>query len=246
MAIVDIPEILEPFEDIIAETLIQVHRNVRSVLAKASERHGQYRVRDLRLLKGDEDTEVLHKEAGYWLRLDPRRVYFSPRESTERARIASMVSVGEQVLVMFGGICPFSLAIAKAQRSAHVTSVELSPEAHSYCIQNVMMNKVADRITPIPGDVRKICPEIGPFDRTLMPMPKGASEFLDVAIPTVKAHGVLHLYHWSTQGNLFSEAEAMIETAAEELNRKALVKGKAKVLPYGPRTWKIRVDAEIV
>ena len=48
---------------------------------------GELRLRSYRLLAGEENTEVLHKEHGYMLRLDPKKTYFSVREGTERQRI---------------------------------------------------------------------------------------------------------------------------------------------------------------
>ena len=61
VAIIEIPEILEKNEMVIAETLMQVHKNVRSVLAKKSVSYVEMRLRDYRLILVDPDTEVLNK-----------------------------------------------------------------------------------------------------------------------------------------------------------------------------------------
>ena len=107
VAIIEIPEILEKHEMVIAETLMQVHKNVRSVLAKKSERYGELRLRDYRLILGDSDTEVIHKESGCRFKLDPRVTYFSTRESSERERISNQITSPEEVLVMFSGVGQF-------------------------------------------------------------------------------------------------------------------------------------------
>src|SRR5512138_1223903 len=80
VAVIEVPEELEPYGRQIGEALIRVQRNVKSVLSKGTERMGEFRVRDMRLLAGDSNTEVLHKESGCVFKVDPAKAYFSPRE----------------------------------------------------------------------------------------------------------------------------------------------------------------------
>ena len=208
VAVVEIPDELREFDGLIARTIMKVNKNVASVLGKESGRLGEYRTRELKLLAGDSDTEVLHREAGCIYRLDPRTVYFSPRESSERKRLSSAVGEGENVLVMFSGVVALPIIIAKMRRNVHVTAVELNQYALNYCVENIHLNRVADRVKAIKGDVRDVCSNLGSlFDRIVMPLPKRAYEFLDVAVPLMKEGGVLHFYHWAPEGDLFSEAE---------------------------------------
>ena len=45
------------------------------------------------------------------------------------------------------------------------------------------------------GDVDQVMPKIRKkFDRILMPLPKGAENFLDLALTKIKPNGVIHLY----------------------------------------------------
>ena len=246
VAVVEVPEELRDFEGAIARAVMKVNKNVASVLVKESCRTGEYRTRELRLVEGDPDTEVLHREAGCVYRLDPRTVYFSPRESSERERLSSAVRDGEDVLVMFSGVGPIPISIAKRRRNVHITAVELNPCAHNYCVENIHLNRVADSIEVILGDVREVCPGLGRlYDRIMMPLPRGAYKFLDVAVPLLKNVGVLHLYHWAPDKDLFSEAEELIAKAVEAEGKNAGFEGRFKVSQYSPRTWKIRVDARI-
>jgi len=243
VAVIEIPDELASYEKEIAEAIQAVHGNVRSVLSKDSGREGEYRLRLLRLIAGDPDTEVIHKESGCRFKLDPRVTYFSTRESTERERIVEMVQPGEEVLVMFSGVSPIAVCVAKNHPDVEVTAVEINPEAHRYAVENVRLNKVADRVKPILGDVREVCPSLDTvFDRVLMPLPKGAHMFLDVAVPMVKPGGVLHFYHWAPEDDLFTEAQRLVAEVAENDGRLAEFIGGEKVSLYSPRIYKVRVD----
>ena len=243
VAIIEVPDVLTSYEKEIAVALQAVHKNIKSVLCKDSEREGKYRLRSLRLIAGDSDTEVIHKESGCSFKLDPQVTYFSTRESTERERLAEMVRPGEDVLVMFSGVSPIAVCIAKRHPGVTITAIEINPEAHGYAVENVKLNKVADRVKPILGDVRDVCPSLNKlFDRVLMPLPKGAHMFLDVAVSMVKPGGVLHFYHWAPEDDLYSEAQNFVVEAAAEMGRRAEFVGGVKVSLYSPRVYKVRVD----
>ena len=98
----------------------------------------------------------------------------------------------------------------------------------------------------IQGDVRVVCPKLGEvFDRVLMPLPKGAYEFLDVAIPMVKPGGTLHFYHWASRDDPFSEGEKILAEAVSALGRNMEVTDRVRVSQYSPSAWKIRIDARM-
>lgn len=247
VAIMEFPEELGEYESIIATAVMDLHKNVASVLAKESERTGEYRTRELRLIEGDTDTEVMHKESGYLFRLDPRTVYFSPRESTERERIAASVKDGERVLVMFSGIGPIPIYIAKRHKHAIVTAVELNPQAHNYCVENIHLNGVGDRVEAILGNVRVVFRNQSKiYDRVIMPLPKGAHRYLDIAIPLIEDGGVLQFYHWAPEDDLFSEADDLVFGAAADAVRDIDIINRVKISQYSPRYWKVRLDARIL
>ncbi len=248
VAIIELPEELNPYEKVVAEALMKTHKNVRSVLRKLSGRTGAYRLREFKLLLGEDNTEVIHKEHGCLFKLDPRKVYFSPREATERVRIAKQVKPNELILVMFSGVGPYPIIIAKKQPQVRkIYAIELNKEAHQYCIENIKLNKLENKIVPFLGDVREICPTLAEnFHRVVMPLPKGAYQFLDLAIPRLRRGGILHFYHWASEEDLFTEAEKLVKEAAERFGREIKVLNRVRVLPYKPRTWKICIDAEIL
>lgn len=246
VAIIEIPEELGEYHNEIADAVQHVHKNVKSVLSKKSERHGEYRLRDLELLSGDPNTEVIHKESGCRFKIDPKLTYFSTRESTERERIIEQITGPEDILVMFSGIGPFPICIAKKRPDITATAVELNPDAHRYCLENIRLNKVEGRVTAIEGDVRDVCPKLGKqFDRVLTPLPKGAHLFLDLIISLVKPDGMLHFYHWAPDDDRYTDAFKLVKMAAKEYNREAEFLGGVRVAKYSPRASKVRIDVRI-
>ena len=247
VAIVEIPKELEEKRELIANAIMKLNKNVKSVLRKVSGRKGELRLREYELIAGDKNTEVLHKEYGCLFKLDPQKVYFSPREASERQRIAKKVKAGENVLVMFSGILPFGIVIAKTQpKVKKVIGIEINPIAHEYAKENVRINKVSHLVIPILGDVREKCKELKEkFDRIVMPLPFGSENFLDIALKCIKDGGIIHFYSIGEEKNLFGNAEKVIEENVKEAGKKFVILEKKKLFPYKPRAHKICIDFKI-
>jgi tRNA (guanine37-N1)-methyltransferase len=246
VAIIEIPGDLSKRKRKIAEALKETHPRVKTVCNKKGERSGEYRLSELEVILG-KDTETVHMEHGCRFRVDVRRAYFSAREAAERQRIAKMIKPGENVLVMFSGVCPSPIIYAKAQpKMGKVYGVDVNPDAHGYAVENVRINRLQTKVVPLCGDVRKVVPGIGrKFDRIAMPLPKGAQDFLDVALGAVKDGGIIHFYYWDREDHLYSGALGIIEREAKKAGRKVKIVGKHKVLPYGPKVWKICVEFSV-
>ncbi len=247
VAIVEIPKRLENEKKLIGEAILKINKNVESVLNKLSERKGTYRLKDYELIAGKDNTEVIHKEHGYSLKLDPRKVFFSPRELTERQRIANQVKTGENVLVMFSGVSPYPIIIAKKQPLVNkIYGVEINPDAHNYAVENVRINKLSHKIILINGDVREVCPKLKMrFDRIVMPLAREAYRYLDLAMGCLKDDGIIHFYHIGHEMDLFSDAEKMANDVAEKLGKKIEIINRVCVLPFGTRNYKICLDMKV-
>jgi len=244
IAIVEFPEKLKKDKKIIAKAMLDVHKNIKTVLEKVSERKGKLRLRQHKFLAGQKNSETLHKEYGCVFKVDPTKVYFSPRELTERQRIAEQVKPKESILVPFSGISPFPIVIAKKQSLVkEIYAIELNPTAHKYALENIRLNKVSNKINLIQGDVKKVCPRLKKkFNRIIMPLPKGGYEFLNFIMPCLKNNGIVHFYYWASEDNLFTDARKIIKRTALKFNKKFRILNKKKVLPFGPRKWKIVLD----
>jgi tRNA (guanine37-N1)-methyltransferase len=247
VAVIEIPEELEHRKQEIAEAVMKLNKNVVSVLNKKSGRKGVFRLEDLELIMGNNNTEVVHKEYGYLIKLDPQKVFFSPRELTERQRIAGLVKAGENVLIMFSGSMPYGIAILKRQPLVkRIYGVEINPEAHEYAKENVAKNKVSHKFTLINDDVRNVCSTMEKVDRIVMPYSVGAYQYLDEAFKCIKDGGVIHFYHIAPEDDMFTEAENFVRSIASEFDKKIQILNRVKVLPFGTRYWKICLDVKVL
>jgi tRNA (guanine37-N1)-methyltransferase len=248
VAIVEIAEEDESREKEIAEEIMRKNKNVRAVLKKGSARKGEYRTRTYKLLAGDRDTEILHKEHGYSLKVDPQKAYFSVREGTERQRIAAQVKKGEIVMLMFAGVGPYAIAIGKRQPEVgKIIAVETNPAAVEYMRTNIRINKLSHKITPVLGDVKKVCGKwYEKCNRIIMPLPLGAEEFLDDAIKCSKSGAVVYFYTSGDKDNLYESGEKAIDEKLKKADRAYKIMNRRVVLPYSPGCYKVCIEFKIL
>lgn len=247
IAVLEIPDNLRAKEMEIADVLLRTNGNIKVVLRKEGGMEGEYRVRRFSFLAGENRTETTYVEHGVRMHLDLAKVYFSPRLSHERGRIAAHVRAGEKVLVMFAGVGPFALVIAKKQKDAKVVGIELNPEAVRYFLENITLNGMEGRVEAVLGDVRKVVPGrfAGFADRVLMPLPKNAEDFLDVALLAAKKGGIIHFYTFVNRKDGKEAAEKKVFEAAKKAGRKIEIIESREVRPFSPSTVQIVVDFKI-
>lgn len=240
IAILEIDEELQPFENVIANALLATNKQIKTVVAKQGIHEGEFRTQQHRHIAGEQTSLTIHKENGCKLNVDINATYFSPRLSTERKRIAELVRPGERVLVMFSGAAPYPCVLSKNTKAHSIVGVEKNPEAHSLGLANIKLNKIKN-VSLYCGDVTAIVPTLGVFDRVLMPLPKSADEFLSIGIPAVKKGGVLHFYDFLHE-ELFEEAKKKVAKAARKLSRTANFITVVRCGQHAPRVYRICVD----
>jgi len=244
IAVVEIPEGAK--EKDIAKLIVKNHPHVKTVLRKIGERKGKYRTRRFKKILGRE-TETEHKEYGCRFRMDVAKVYFSPREATERQRIAEQVKAKESVMVMFAGMGSFPVVIARKKPGVErVYAIEINPHAFKYMVENVRINKVGHRVIPVFGDVKRVSKKyFGLCDRVVMPLPKEGYKYLPEAFRCLKRRGTIHFYSYEHERELFKKSLETVKRNAKKMNKRVRIINKRKVLPYGPRVWKVCIEFEV-
>ncbi len=244
--ILEIPAELKSKEKMIAEAYLQHTPHIQTVVKKEEFHEGEYRLRRVKVLAGENTTETIHHENGVKIKLDLEKTYFSARSANERLRIATQVQKGEEVLVMFSGAAPYPLVIARNSPAKKIYGVELNPGAHQYAVQNVELNKFGGRMVILPGDVRTIIPTLRrKFDRIVMPLPKKGESFLDVALSAVKKKGMIHLYAFRGKDEFKKEGKRIQQICAS-------LKHPVKVLrtvtcgQFSPKTFRVCFDLKMI
>ncbi|MBI5051387.1 class I SAM-dependent methyltransferase family protein [Candidatus Micrarchaeota archaeon] len=247
IAIIEIPGELATKEKQIAQALLSVHKNLKVVAKKLGAMEGEFRVRPLKVIGGENRTVTTYKESGCSIRLDLAKVYFSVRLSFERSRLAKLIKPKEKVLVAFAGVGPFALVIGKSNQSAEITAIELNPAAVGYMEENVYMNKLKN-ISPLLGDVNVFLQSKFPnyFDRVIMPLPHSAELFLGSAFKAIKNNGIIHFYTIVPSQGAFEEGRKKVLTEAGKSKVKIEFLNERIVRPYSPKEVQVVLDFKVI
>ncbi|MFA5992523.1 MAG: class I SAM-dependent methyltransferase family protein [Candidatus Pacearchaeota archaeon] len=223
---------------------------IKTVLEKTGKFSGRLRTMKTNFLTGEKTKIATYRENGCMFRLNVDTCYFSPRLSNERNEIAKLVKPGEKVLVLFGGVAPFSIVIAKMAKPKIVYSVEINREASKYASENVRLNKLNEKVIVVQGDVKKVIPRLVKegkgrlkFDRIVMARPQLKETFLKWAFMVIKKGGIIHYYGFAKD---HEEVIKSIETEAKKAKKKIkifLIKKAGDIAPFKYR-W--RVDLRVM
>ena len=213
-----------------------------TVLNRASPIEGELRVREWEVLAGN-GTETVHREYGHEFLLDVAEVYFSPRLATERHRVIGTVDPDEFVVDMFAGVGPY--AVPMAAHGAEVVACDLNEVAIRYLRENAERNGVADRVTPVAGDVREATDEYADAaDRLVMNLPHSADAFLDTAVALAGDECVIHYYDIQHEDDPFGPGtRALREAAGDDYD--VVVETERVVRSYAPHEYNVCLDVRL-
>lgn len=224
----------------IGKLILSLNKNVETVLRKASAVKGKYRTRSYAYVAGKRNYIAHYKENGCIFEFDVRKVFFSPRLAYERQRIAAQVKDSEHVIVMFAGVGPFAIEIAKKVPSAKVIAIELNKYAYKYMLRNIQLNKVKN-VKPVLGDVKKVAIKYRNFaDRIVMPLPKESHSFLDAAYKVAKQKAIVHYYTFVPRDG--NNARSLLLSFFKKMNANIKVLNERMVRPYSAKEVEIVID----
>ena len=243
------------FKEKIAEAIIMINKNVKSVFEKKGKIKGTYRLRKLNLLYGENKSETIYKENNCNFKLDVKTTYFSPRLVFERRRIAtSLIKNNEVIVDMFAGVGPFSIQIAR-NNLVKIYSFDVNPHAYQFLKENIKMNKLKGKIIPYNINVRDLsnsADKIGRLlqnksDRIIMNLPEKSIEFVDIACFLMKqTGGILHFYQFSDKPNAVENTLECVNKKLNELNWEVEKILNSKIVKtFSPKTELVGVDLSI-
>lgn len=254
-----------------AQKLLREHKSAKTILEKIGKFKGLLRKQKTKFLLGIRTKEVLYRENNCVFRFNIDSTYFSPRLSNERKEIAGKIKKGDWVLVMFAGVSPFSIAIAKNSKAKKVYSVEINKEANKYAKINVQLNNLKNKVETIQGNVKNFVEKLSrrpdsiqplkninvksrglnkiprKFDVIVMPRPQLKESFLKEAFSLSKTgkRGTKIFYY---DFCLDSEKEKIIEKIkieAKKAKKKIKITKIKNAGEIGARKFRVRVDFEV-
>lgn len=214
-----------------ARKFLKTTPGVTTILEKTKGFSGELRTLKTKYLAGEKTTIAHYKENNCIFKFDINKAYFSPRLSNERKIISEEVfQIAKKIkhpkiLVMFAGIAPYPIVLAKkfkqAKLPATIISNELNQDANISAKENIALNKLSNYITLLPGDANKIKTK-EKFDIILMPRPNLEDTFLKSALKLSKKGTTIFYHGFGTHESVLKEINSDTKNKIGKINiRKA-------------------------
>lgn len=230
----------------VAKELLKERKSVNTVLEKSEKFKGRLRKMKTSYLVGEKTKIAEYIENSCKFRFDVDETYFSPRLSNERKEISEQVKKNEEVFVMFAGVGPFAIVIARNSKNKLVVSNEINRKASKFAEGNVKLNKLQN-VEVVQGDSRRVALRYSEkrkkFDRVVMPRPQLNDSFLDAAFKIVKKNGIINYYGFA---NSKEEVLSVINEEAKKARKKIKILRAKKAGDIGVKRWRWRVDFKVL
>jgi len=232
-----------------AEKILKQNSSIKTVVEKSSRFKGRLRKMKTKHLAGVRSKEVLYKENACVFRFNLDETYFSSRLSNERKEIASKIKKNDSVLVMFAGVGPYSIVIAKNSSCRKVISNEINRKANKYAKLNIELNNLKKKVELFPGDIKRLVRQrkFGKekFDVIVMPRPNLKESFLKEALTLSKPGTRVYYYGFGKADETGKIAEDL-KSEARKFRKKIKilnVKTAGEIAPYKVR---VRIDFKVL
>ena len=250
LAVLKLPREWESKRHEIGELLLQRLVHIRGVFRQTAPVCPGSRVREVEWLAGKKETTTTYKEHGCTFDLDISKVYFSPRLSFERLRIAKLARSEEIVVNMFAGVGTFSIVMAKLSGVGRVYSIDNNEDAFGYMVENIKLNRQEGVVVPMLGDAGSKARELaGWADRVLMPLPELAYEYLPYGLGCLRGEGGFVHFYAHQRASSRKEAACAVKNAVKvEAEKHRVVKGVETrvVRSVGRGLYQVVADIEVV
>jgi tRNA (guanine37-N1)-methyltransferase len=252
IAVIEIPMELTKRKKLIGSTLLKVQPRFETVCSIESNHEGKFRIQKVKVIAGKKNLIADYKENGCAFQIPLGKVFFSPRLSGERLRIASLIQPGEVVGAWFSGVGPYPIVIAKNSKANKIVAIELNPIGHKFALKNAEINKVnkdcpkgKERVVFVKGDVKKVYKKYKKmFDRIAMPLPHTGYQFLKEAYACTKPSGIIHFYEIVVKGDMATPTE-QIMNEAKKAKKKVEIIRTSRVRQFSPTKEQVVFDIKV-
>ncbi len=231
-----------------AKSILRKQKQIKTVLEKKGKIKGRLRKISTIHLLGERTKEVLYRENNCVFRFNIDSTYFSPRLSNERKEISESIKKNDVVLVMFAGVGPFSIVLAKHSLAKKVFSNEINREANKYMKLNIELNKLKERVEILPGDIKRIAKKLSKlvkFNVIIMPRPQLRESFLKEAFILSKKDTKIYYYDFCKIEDTGKIKEKIVSEAKKCRKKIKIIsiKHAGEIAPYKIR---VRVDFKVI
>jgi tRNA (guanine37-N1)-methyltransferase len=229
-----------------ANKILKENKAIKTILEKSGKFKGRLRKMQTKYIAGEKTKEVLYKENNCVFRFNIDTSYFSPRLSNERKEIASQIKKQDEVLVMFAGVAPLPIVVAKNSNPKSIISNEINREANKYAKLNIELNKLKNKIQLTPGDIKKVAQKLKKkFDVIVMPRPQLKDTFLEQAFKLSKK-GTKIFYYDFCNANEINLIVKKIQEEAKKHKKKIKILNTKKAGEIAPYKVRCRVDFKVL
>ena len=240
-----------------ASNILKNNKSITTVLEKTGKFKGRLRKQETKWVAGEKTKEALYRENNCVFRFNIDKVYFSTRLSNERKEIAARIQKGDEVLVMFAGVGPYSIVIAKNSKARMVYSNELNKEANKYTKLNIELNKVKNKVILLSGNIKNVTNKIkaglvvnnkkipAKFSVIIMPRPQLRDTFLKQAFLLSKK-GTRIFYYDFCKIDEINQIVNKVKKEAEMYKKKIKILKVKKAGEKAPYKFRVRVDFRVL
>ena len=235
---------------LIAEAYLELLPKIKGVYLNSGRIEGRFREpENIEFITGEDNPEVTHREHGVIYKFDITKVMYSKGNINERKYLAQLVKNGEVIVDMFAGIGYFSLPIAKIAKPRKIYCIEINPLSSKFLSENIKLNHLEDKITPINGDCKKEVLRLAKkgvrADRVIMGVFPAPKEYIKEALALVKEDGTFYHYEGVVDKDnylsLYKEFEEIVK--GNQLRSKLV--DKRFVKSYGPNLYHVVLDIHV-
>ncbi len=229
-----------------AEKILKENSAIKTILEKSGKFKGRLRKMETKHVAGEKTKEILYHENNCTFRFNIDTTYFSSRLSNERKELASKIKKGDEILVMFAGVAPLPIVIAKNSKAKLIISNEINKQANKYAKLNIELNKLKDKIQLVPGDIKKVAPRLKKkFDIIMMPRPQLKDTFLKEAFMLSKKSTKIYYYDFCKVDEIDLIVEK-IKEQAKKSKKKIKILNTKKAGEIAPYKIRCRIDFQVL
>ncbi|KAJ2595505.1 tRNA(m(1)G37)methyltransferase [Coemansia sp. RSA 1721] len=140
------------YKTLIGQVILDKSPTVATVVNKLDTIDNTFRNFKMEVLAGKDDFMAQVRENDCVFKFDYSKVYWNSRLHSEHERLIKKFSIGSSVCDVMAGVGPF--AVPAAKRGCLVWANDLNPASYDAMQENIVLNKVQDRVCAFNMDGR--------------------------------------------------------------------------------------------